>query len=214
MLLCNLSVLLAERNLKITKVSKDTGISRTTLTSLISNTSKGIQFDTLNTLCNYLNVSVGDLFVYSPYEFSVLKIEFGKDNEIFITLDIKQKPFELPPIELACIANYHETIQENLEKSLFALDILIEGVVFPYFFNLLLDLNDRSTGITVYIFNKMHKMFYYELETDIKIKVFKILSEKYKQISENINISISWNDNFFNYPISLVYPIQDECEPL
>ena len=71
MLKCNLAVLLAERRLRITKVSKDTGISRTTLTSLANNNSQGIQFDTLNTLCSYLNIKPADFFCYVPFEFSV-----------------------------------------------------------------------------------------------------------------------------------------------
>lgn len=70
----NLSVLLAERNLKITKVSKDTGISRTTLTSLASNNSKGIQFDTINTLCKYLSINPEDLFSYIPFDIVTPKI--------------------------------------------------------------------------------------------------------------------------------------------
>lgn len=68
---CNLAVLLAERNLKITQVSKDTGISRTTLTSLSSDFSGGIKFDTLNTLCNYLRVTPDRFFSYIPYDYSV-----------------------------------------------------------------------------------------------------------------------------------------------
>lgn len=51
MIKCNLAVLLAERGLKLTTVSNDTGISRTTLTALANNKNSGIQFDTLNTLC-------------------------------------------------------------------------------------------------------------------------------------------------------------------
>ena len=62
MIKSNLKILLAKRNLKITKVSNDTGISRTTLTSLASNYAKGIQFDTLENLCNYLKISPNDLF--------------------------------------------------------------------------------------------------------------------------------------------------------
>jgi len=62
MIKCNLKILLAKRNLKITKVSNDTGISRTTLTSLASNYAKGIHFDTLENLCNYLKISPNDLF--------------------------------------------------------------------------------------------------------------------------------------------------------
>lgn len=62
MLICNLSVLLAERSLKITQASKETGISRTTLTSLAQNKAQGIQLDTLNALCLYLGVTPLDLF--------------------------------------------------------------------------------------------------------------------------------------------------------
>lgn len=69
MLSCNLAVLLAERNLKISKVAADTGISRTTLTSLANNYSQGIQFDTLNTLCRYLRVHPQDILFYAPYDF-------------------------------------------------------------------------------------------------------------------------------------------------
>jgi len=69
MICSNIPVLLAERRLKITKVSKDTGISRTTLTSLASNKSQGIYFDTFNTLCSYLNVSPEQLFKFFPYDF-------------------------------------------------------------------------------------------------------------------------------------------------
>ena len=68
MIINNLSVLLAERNLKITKVSRDTEISRTTLTALTNNRSSGMQLDTLNTLCNYLHVNPGDILLYAPID--------------------------------------------------------------------------------------------------------------------------------------------------
>lgn len=67
----NLAVLLAERNLKITKVSRDTGISRTTLTSLCYDYSGGIKFDTLNILCKYLGVTPAEFFSYSQYDYEI-----------------------------------------------------------------------------------------------------------------------------------------------
>lgn len=70
MLKSNLKVLLAERNISITQVSNDTGISRTTLTSLMS-VAKGIQFETMNTLCNYLKITPSDLFIYVPYDVKI-----------------------------------------------------------------------------------------------------------------------------------------------
>ena len=54
--------LLAERKLTITQVSKDTGISRTTLTGIYYHKGKGIQLSTMNKLCNYLRVTPGELF--------------------------------------------------------------------------------------------------------------------------------------------------------
>ena len=71
MLIPNLSVLLAQRRLTISRASQDTGISRTTLTSLASGAAKGIQFDTLNALCQYLKVTPGDFFLYRPFDLAV-----------------------------------------------------------------------------------------------------------------------------------------------
>lgn len=89
MVRCNLSVLLAERNLKITKVCKDTGISRTTLTYLSNNYSKGIQYDTLNTLCAYLNVGPGELISYAPVDISHLHIYRTGDKYEQLKIDFE-----------------------------------------------------------------------------------------------------------------------------
>ena len=54
--------LLAERNLKITQVCKDTGLSRPTLNSIFNDRNKGIQLETIDILCNYLRITPGELF--------------------------------------------------------------------------------------------------------------------------------------------------------
>ena len=66
---CNLAVLLAERKLNISRVAVETGISRTTLTALARNHSQGIQYDTLNTLCAYLETTPDKLILYHPVDF-------------------------------------------------------------------------------------------------------------------------------------------------
>ena len=71
MLIPNLSVLLAERRLTISKAAQDTGISRTTLTALTSRSARGIQFDTLNRLCQYLKVTPDALFIYRPFDLAL-----------------------------------------------------------------------------------------------------------------------------------------------
>lgn len=57
----NLSAILGEKLLKVSKVSKDTGISRTTLTNLYYKRNTSISLDVLGKLCGYLNCSVGEL---------------------------------------------------------------------------------------------------------------------------------------------------------
>ena len=54
--------LMAERNLKITQGSKDTGLSRPTLNNIKFNRNKAIQVETIDILCNYFRITPGDLF--------------------------------------------------------------------------------------------------------------------------------------------------------
>lgn len=74
LLICNLASILQEMGKSITEVSKETGISRTTLTALSSNKSSGIQFETINTLCSFLDIKPGDLFLYSPLNIETCEI--------------------------------------------------------------------------------------------------------------------------------------------
>jgi len=96
MIKCNITEILKEKRLSITKVSKDTGLSRTTLTSLANNTSQGIQFDTLNTLLQYLNVSIENFLIHSKdmyeVECSIEEYSFNEhQNSGFINIGIKIK---------------------------------------------------------------------------------------------------------------------------
>ena len=60
MIQTNLKELLNRNNISINKLSIETGLSRPTLTSLMNNESKGIQFDTLEKLLDYFNISISD----------------------------------------------------------------------------------------------------------------------------------------------------------
>ena len=62
MIVNEFSALLGEKLLKITTVSRDTGISRTTLTNLYFRRSAGVTFEVIDKLCNYLDCDVSDLF--------------------------------------------------------------------------------------------------------------------------------------------------------
>ena len=55
--------LIEERGLTITQVSRDTGLSRVTLTGLFYPRKKGVQIKTMNVLCNYFRITPGELFI-------------------------------------------------------------------------------------------------------------------------------------------------------
>ena len=62
MIKCNLSRILGEKKLKISDVSRDTGINRGTLTRLYQETAERIDLEVMDQLCVYLNCEVGELF--------------------------------------------------------------------------------------------------------------------------------------------------------
>ncbi|MHA0855889.1 helix-turn-helix domain-containing protein [Paenibacillus sp. CMAA1364] len=64
MIKCNLAVLMAERKLSIQDVADNTGLSRTTISALVNENGKGVQFETMDTLCELLKVTPGELFSY------------------------------------------------------------------------------------------------------------------------------------------------------
>ncbi|KTW21949.1 hypothetical protein NS341_08845 [Staphylococcus xylosus] len=83
-----LSELLSERGLKTSRVAKEVGIARSSLTSMIQNDSEMVRYDAIDKLCNYLNITPTKFFDYSPLNF-----EFILDEEPAI--DVSDMFFEL-----------------------------------------------------------------------------------------------------------------------
>lgn len=55
------AVLLGEKRMKISAVSRATGISRTTLTNLYYGNGQAISYDVLGKLCSFFKCGVGDI---------------------------------------------------------------------------------------------------------------------------------------------------------
>ena len=64
MIVNHLPTLLAERRLKVADAVRATGVSKTTLHKIYNDQSSRIDFDTIDKLCEYLEVGVGDIFEY------------------------------------------------------------------------------------------------------------------------------------------------------
>jgi len=66
MIVSKFHILLAERRLKVVDVARITKMSKTTLHKLYNEQSTRIDFETIDKLCELLNVEVGDLLKYVP----------------------------------------------------------------------------------------------------------------------------------------------------
>ena len=59
-----LSIILGEQRMRGSELSKLTGISQNALNKIYHNKTKGIDFDTLNKLCNILQCNSQELFEF------------------------------------------------------------------------------------------------------------------------------------------------------
>ena len=63
-----LAEILFERDIKIVRIAKETGISRNTITNTASNNSEMLQMNTINKICGYLEITPCDFFDYIPID--------------------------------------------------------------------------------------------------------------------------------------------------
>lgn len=66
MIKSNLPILLAERRLKVADLIRMTNISKSTMHKIYNDQTTRIDFETIDRICEALNVQVGDIFVYVP----------------------------------------------------------------------------------------------------------------------------------------------------
>ena len=66
MIRIHLGRLLGERKMKMSELSRMTGISNNALSELYHEKTRGIQFDSLDKICKALRCAPGDLLEYVP----------------------------------------------------------------------------------------------------------------------------------------------------
>lgn len=62
MIKCRLSEMMGRRKLKIADVARETGLPRSTITALYKETAERVELSSVDTLCDYFDCDVGDLF--------------------------------------------------------------------------------------------------------------------------------------------------------
>lgn len=64
MIIVNLDVVMAQRKIGLTELSKEVDISMANLSILKNNKAKAIRFSTLESICKALNCQPGDILAY------------------------------------------------------------------------------------------------------------------------------------------------------
>lgn len=116
MIKCNLAVLMAERGLNIQDVSNATKLSRTTISALVNENGKGIQFDTMNDLCELLKVTPGQLFTHISLSNEIQLISFDdvSIDEKWHSEPIDEKnDLETHELNITCTATLDIKIIQN-----------------------------------------------------------------------------------------------------
>ncbi|MBB6690784.1 helix-turn-helix transcriptional regulator [Cohnella xylanilytica] len=95
MIRCNLAILMAERELKMIDITEKTGIAKATIRALYHNQGKGIQFETMDTLCEFLDVSPGELFTRVEFKVDLLKVEEPEELnfKLYIEFHVGEESF-------------------------------------------------------------------------------------------------------------------------
>lgn len=195
------SVLLAERGLKISRVSTDTGISRSTLNNISKNETDMIRLETINTLCKYFSITPGDFFDYEPididfkvylnnengyedissyYNVDNKSIKIGKFN-IDILMDItghsQLQSVDMSAVGKEVLINIDENILSDLKGWCLDLKITFDDKNEKTLF-----INDiyESVKPTFHndIYNKLAKSLFEGLEKDLQL-AFKNVAENY-----------------------------------
>ena len=116
MILSNLSTILGKKKLKIADLVKNTSVTRPTLTALYYNTGKGINFDTLESLCKYLNVTPGDLLSFYDIDVEFIELKYSSySTDNFIVDNEKVAPINSTYIGDANFEGLIKFSQQNLE---------------------------------------------------------------------------------------------------
>ncbi len=188
MIRCNLAVLLAERNLRISKVSKDTGISRTTLTSLNNNYSQGIQFDTMNTLCLYLGVVPEKLISYIPFDMEITSFEYDTESgEMDIQLEITTNNKNKKNYQLFANVNKHYS-----EKYYIIEWLEVEMGISEYKD---IEFNNHNQEISKYL-KELPQPFISDFEGEITERLYKAI-EREDTLSQTPDVTFEWRSAIF-----------------
>ncbi|PWA12079.1 hypothetical protein DCC39_07460 [Pueribacillus theae] len=208
-----LAVLLAERGLKITRVAKDTGISRNTITATAQNDSEMIRLETINTLCKYLSITPCEFFEYEPVDLNFSAYV----NKVNLTGSVSNDEIRIEEINIDLFMDVKESRNTSSVDLHCSLEKVFEFDLIPFGDNIIplkieFDNDKEKENFIKEIFNHISPSFQKDIYNDItsalKGELVKKLKEEAKDsfvIESIMENSFGLNENIFeNIQIELI----------
>lgn len=204
-----LAEILFERDIKVVRIAKETGISRNTITNTASNNSEMLQMNTINKICGYLKITPCDFFDYIPID---IDFSFYENSMIDLVKDWKLD-------DLECRINFDIDLLLDIDfkgdkKKIDTKIVPEEEVIstFPFIDNeikLSIQSNDGQLDDLIHVFNEIPKEFkkiiYNNLINDYKSFLLKHINadEKIDDITKKsdliVNANYSITNSFLKY---------------
>lgn len=202
MIINRLSVLLAERNVRANRLAVETGIAPSTLTRINNNRSSQIDYETLNSICNFFKITPNDFFDYSPFDFEVVlstEEEIKASGELTIFIQVQKFNSYIGTFEFT--GKYKNS--EDYVPTEFASDgtpenfmeVEILEVVFP----------DELTSFVKFI-NNQPLLEDASLSLKMNTEIYKKVEEALKEFTKDY-YNDEFNDFLTNY-VSILEPNQ------
>lgn len=209
MIVVNLREILQKMRLRISDVSKATGITRANITNLLSGRTNGITFDTLNKLCKFLSVTPNDILVF--YDIDIIGIEFS-DLAEFNNKPVVIDTAYVPNASIVGEDIPGATETEMLEKRIHGQVVFEQKSLMPLAFTgrFLWVIDDYNLTIDIAISQKQFNEIPAEVRAVVGNAVYKnlyllMLQSEPDAYINNVNIVFSDKNNVlgsFFYPIA------------
>lgn len=164
-----LAEILFERDIKIVRIAKETGISRNTITNTASNSSEMLQMNTINKICGYLEITPCDFFDYIPIDI---------DFTFFENDDIELVPHEDFEIEAKFDIDMLIDINNKNEQYKIDTKIILENKMLST-----LPFDDNKIKLSIECSNKEKeelKSIFSEIPKEFKKIIYNNLVTEYK----------------------------------
>ena len=188
-----LAALMAERGLKITRVAKDTGISRNTITAISQNDSEMMRMETINTLCKYLGVTPCEFYEYEPLDIDFfVEINFCKyslqerQTDVFIT----ENYISITTVDIDVIMdvkrNQHTRSFDLLAKTINRVELLLSDPDAKIPLTIEFDNENEKKIFIDEIYNKISASFHQDIYKNLENKLnHELQSYLIKKINED-----------------------------